>query len=855
MANKINQTKKEIKVIEGVDYTKFDTNLLSDNKKLHKTNNNKDNIVVEQQYMPIGYNVENVEEKYLSINFYTGAWNFCSVYNFEKRDPSDQKEEDRRLGYYSMRYILPEGENLKPSILQIRIYKNKKISFVVKSASGRIFIKNNKNHGEEVFSNEEIETKALDFTKTFFIDNKSWLLPRKVMTDLKKRIIYNCYRDENSEEYKFTEETKKTVENFLEYNVSENKEIKEFWEKRFNTDGISSLPLMYQYIYENLKKKNALKKSKQQIYEELIETAGMKNFFENPKEYEGKVFWNRVGDEIIAFYTSSPTWKDGNYAYFFSFNTKTKKKKYGEYSYSLKDWSFPVASSKFIYNNFEINNKEVVILNNLSTKQLFAGTNCGWILTYAPNCLYKKIYSKEAGFINELINEKKMESVCIKILLSTTEPILELLLQAKLFNLYFICLNQKMGSYADCFDFKELKPGEVIGENNNYSLPYYGKGTNLKKMTGICISNLRILDSKLEPEFVKEYRNEYWKRNYIQFHLFKCLFDKDLLTVDSQLFDKSLTKWIEWKETNGRGYLEEVGLLLKDKMSFDQKLDYISKYERDGGYVDSISKDYLISRAKLEKLSKSRPELANIFSKKEYPFAPGKAIKFFRYVPEEYGSENNFMKQYANKYKAAMERGDFEFNFPKKATEKEGLDLLGCTVVLTPREHLELLHDKATHWVTFYQDVGKEEEFAEAVERVKPLEWEDKDTGLCIIAPKKVADIRNEGEVLSHCVATYIDPIINGTENIMLLRRMDMPDHPYFTVEVCNDGSIRQVHCYRNLCLTAEDQQRAYEYSEYEVYNKTFDIVGFLLKWAKAMKGKIKASSIHEQYGALCAQR
>ena len=108
---------------------------------------------------------------------------------------------------------------------------------------------------------------------------------------------------------------------------------------------------------------------------------------------------------------------------------------------------------------------------------------------------------------------------------------------------------------------------------------------------------------------------------------------------------------------------------------------------------------------------------------------------------------------------------------------------------------------------------------------------------------------------MSHCVATYIDPIINGTENIMLLRRMDMPNHPFFTVEVCNDGSIRQVHCYRNLCLTAEDQQCAYEYSKYEVYNKTFDIVGFLLKWAKAMKGKIKVSSIHEQYGALCAQR
>ena len=149
------------------------------------------------------------------------------------------------------------------------------------------------------------------------------------------------------------------------------------------------------------------------------------------------------------------------------------------------------------------------------------------------------------------------------------------------------------------------------------------------------------------------------------------------------------------------------------------------------------------------------------------------------------------------------------------------------------------------------------EAFKGALKRVDHLEWSDdsEDGKLCIVAPRSPAEIRNEGSVLSHCVASYVDPIIKGTENIMFIRRKDMREEPFFTIDIANSGRIRQIHCYRNGNTSRADIANAYAATKREVYNTDADVIKFVKRWCKAMKGKIDEHSIRPEYGALCAER
>lgn len=58
--------------------------------------------------------------------------------------------------------------------------------------------------------------------------------------------------------------------------------------------------------------------------------------------------------------------------------------------------------------------------------------------------------------------------------------------------------------------------------------------------------------------------------------------------------------------------------------------------------------------------------------------------------------------------------------------------------------------------------------------------------------PKTVKEIVQEGRELHHCVATYVDKIIQGETDVMFLRKKSEPDKPFFTVEIQN---YRVIQC------------------------------------------------------------
>jgi len=151
-------------------------------------------------------------------------------------------------------------------------------------------------------------------------------------------------------------------------------------------------------------------------------------------------------------------------------------------------------------------------------------------------------------------------------------------------------------------------------------------------------------------------------------------------------------------------------------------------------------------------------------------------------------------------------------------------------------KHLQHLHDYISDIITRYQDAAKAAAFDKALKRVKDWEWIDEKEDLCIIPPKSIANLTREGSELHHCVGGFVEPIANGTTNVLFIRKKNDIETPYFTMEILNDGTVRQVHGLQNC-------------------NPTPEIVQFLLRWAKAHKNSVVETSIKGQYGALCANR
>lgn len=181
--------------------------------------------------------------------------------------------------------------------------------------------------------------------------------------------------------------------------------------------------------------------------------------------------------------------------------------------------------------------------------------------------------------------------------------------------------------------------------------------------------------------------------------------------------------------------------------------------------------------------------------------------------------------------------------------------LNGVLMHLNQFEAMKYLHDTLSSILSLYRDEAKELAFASTSKRVEDLEYSDEESGLSIVVPRKASEVISEGHTLGHCVASYVDSIIDGKCNILFIRHTDMIDKPYFTMEITPTGEIRQVHSYHNGQVTIDSQRQVYSASGYEVYKEPKDIVAFLTKWAKACaKARIAPSlkSIRNNYGALC---
>ena len=848
-----------------IDYTKENFSLISNSGILHPAKTpTKNNVKVTLQWRAYGMSLEDRGE-YLATKFYCTGAGTSRVGDFKKADNMGENvfQNLSRYGWRQDQYI---------KRFEFRIYKSGKIIIVAEDNLGTFYALKNlreitKPNIAPITTEEEAEAAAYKVTK-------------KAIQQLRSEIRYNNFADLAKGRIGYmntytqgilSNETQEIVKNFFGFDNPENASIKTAFGK--NNFCIFDDILDYaRFIYSGSRQNSAVAKANE--VEKIFEA--FKDNFNNLGVTVLRTPYD--GQEVIAFCCNDLRDKA-----IFLYETKSRKRKL----LFLDGYKSAVPSANLVLTTIgravrKAKSKHLPGVEYVGLpKDLYKGTNVDYIHNEIPSDFEEVFLTESRYYIDfdyehlhkvsqELLNG---DAVIMQaaVLLSSNNDILEQLLKAKLFNLYFYGFH----------DFVKGNMGATFADPINRKNDTYNryaqfevntKGKNLKQMFGTTINVLRHLDSLcvIEKQDVKYSSTGYrYTRSMPQtrgvtdlvgplefldnktIEILKSLLTKDEVHLGAH----------SWSGTRPCEYWKEIAQLIEQNtnMGPKQRVSYLETYVED---LDTL-RDYLRIRRSMKNLAETQEEYEDIFSDASYPIKPGKAKRFIPFMEgmrnlacySRY-SDNRTVRtqeQFKNiqeiNYKKAFEEGRATF-----VTDLTGRTIMGVSVSMTPFENMKFLHDQLSYWSAFYQDEKKDADFKKAVQRVVPFEYESKKFGLKIVAPVNVADLRREGDILSHCVASYMDPIINGTENIMFIRRTDMPDDPFFTLEVMPSGDIRQVHCFENGALDDVAQAEAFRKSQMPVYDKVFDIVGFLNEWATKTKG-INAKSIRDQYSALCAIR
>lgn len=116
--------------------------------------------------------------------------------------------------------------------------------------------------------------------------------------------------------------------------------------------------------------------------------------------------------------------------------------------------------------------------------------------------------------------------------------------------------------------------------------------------------------------------------------------------------------------------------------------------------------------------------------------------------------------------------------------------------------YLKQTHDVASRNNKITVSTEDENMFKSRYDGYKPEKYGD----YAVIAPKNTTEVKDEGNMLAHCVASYIKRVIDGECMIFFLRKVKSLDVPYITVEVKN-GKIDQARGIGNRSVTQEERE------------------------------------------------
>lgn len=674
---------------------------------------------------------------------------------------------------------------------------------------------------------------------------------------------------------KFSEDLRNKVNEFFKFFDEENKNIHDiyyeknksfaYWEK---DQGLCSLTHLGKFLELN-NKLLKIKEKQQDVVKEIWPTI---NWPEVAKGERGTT-WERRDDKIICAFINKLNDETTQVALIYNVTKRTSKLIIKDRYHSNPQIKIPTIQT--IKQYIDLDAKQVttrgVEFKELSKvrceikgevknfTEIFKKTNVGWIMEnmkelgdeYKFVSVTHSYYGKNNVYLlKDELNEENVGNIAIMALVTTGTPFLEQLLKTKQFNLYFAAICDKVDK-NNIFIQADKERDSYWSDSN---IVYDAKQKSLKKMLGMTMPQIQYLNDMVTTKDEDNYSLPVMSTNTK-----RALGVENFADIDIETFKQIIT---QTNETRSVRYWAEINRTFTDvlrPMSVKERLEYLNKY---CPTVESIEiyKDYLRMRGQLKALQERGEPGEVIFDENIYPEKVEKSKRFIRFTPEMLDrtrfwatpmrTEEEFINYINRRYSRSSR--DRQIKYVRDA---ETGALVGVNINMDAHAHMCFLHDEMSEWFALYKDAKEIEGFKEALKRVKPLEWEDEKSGLCAIAPMSPGEVRKEGQVLNHCVASYVTPIIKGTENIMFIRRKDMVGEPFFTVDISPKGDIRQVHCYRNGNPDAAGIAKAYAETGREVYNTKADIVAFMKKWAKAKKGKLNEESIKNSYGALCANR
>jgi len=135
---------------------------------------------------------------------------------------------------------------------------------------------------------------------------------------------------------------------------------------------------------------------------------------------------------------------------------------------------------------------------------------------------------------------------------------------------------------------------------------------------------------------------------------------------------------------------------------------------------------------------------------------------------------------------------------------------------------LKMHHDIASKNYTVQQSQVLAKKYETVREGLKRYEWEGKD--YVVIVPPTMSSVVLEGSSLNHCVASYVDGMVNGEYAILFLRKKDAPEKSLVTLQMFGDR-VGQSRGQSNRGPTDEEQAAIDEFVAGLVKQKELDLV------------------------------
>ncbi|MEG0839735.1 MAG: PcfJ domain-containing protein [Hydrogenoanaerobacterium sp.] len=154
--------------------------------------------------------------------------------------------------------------------------------------------------------------------------------------------------------------------------------------------------------------------------------------------------------------------------------------------------------------------------------------------------------------------------------------------------------------------------------------------------------------------------------------------------------------------------------------------------------------------------------------------------------------------------------------------------------------NLKKAHDKVTKLLREQIKLEDKKRYA-----AQNAEWEKQynalkalcftDGKLLVRPVKSREELIHEGEVLEHCVAGYADRVRTMRTHILLIRRVEAPNEPYYTLNISTEGNVIQCHGYKN-DVDQPNHSRPQFIRDFEQLFLTKQVP----KWLKAKKAQEK---------------